>query len=179
MRLWDPATGELRLTFNGHTDGVRGLALHVRRADALFGRPRQHDPGVGPGDRVRAVCAPRPLRAVQNLAISPDGQTLASAALTARAYSGTLAAGSRAAHSAGHTDAINAVAFSPDGRLVATASSDALCGYGTPRTARSRRTLQGHIDEVYGLAFCPDGRLASSAEDKTIRLWDPASGQTC
>jgi WD40 repeat protein len=39
------------------------------------------------------------------------------------------------------------------------------------------RTLSGHASSVTALALLPDGRLASGADDGTIKLWDPATGQ--
>ena len=39
-------------------------------------------------------------------------------------------------------------------------------------------TLKGHGDGVTSVAFSPDGkRLASCSTDKTIKLWDVATGQ--
>jgi WD40 repeat protein len=46
-----------------------------------------------------------------------------------------------------------------------------------PITVRSTALFRGHADVVWSVAFRPDGKmLASGSNDKTIKLWDVASG---
>src|SRR5262249_49428395 len=69
---------------------------------------------------------------------------------------------------------------SPDGRYLACGPHHNILLWDLERPfhLEPARVLEGHSGNVCDLAFSPDGqRLATSADDETIRIWDPVTGQ--
>jgi WD40 repeat protein len=108
---------------------------------------------------------------VYDVAFSPDGRTLAAAALdhTVQLVDTTT---SEARTLRGHRDQVFAVAYAPRGDWLASGSlSGEILIFS--REGRLEGRLLGHRGPIRGLATSPDGkRLASAGADGSVRIWD-------
>ena len=115
---------------------------------------------------------------VVSVAISPDGETLASGSRDNTIKLWNLATGQQIRTLQGHSDSVYSVAISTDGQTLASGSADNTIKLWNLATGREIVTLKGHSDSVYSVAISPDGvTLASGSVDNTIKLWNLATGQ--
>jgi WD40 repeat protein len=118
--------------------------------------------------------------AVDSVAFSPDGQTLASAS----SVDGTIKlwniSTGQEQLALKHPDWVYFVAFSPDGQTFASGGGykERAIKLWDVHTWGEKSTLKGHSDKIRSIAFSPDGQtIASGSQDKTIKLWDVHTGQ--
>src|SRR5262249_3713115 len=113
-------------------------------------------------------------------AFSPGGRTLAAAGFHLEQLVGISYApsGRHPQSLAGHTEwETDALAFSPDGTLLASTGVDRQILVWELATGKLRYRLAGQPCRVPALAFSPDSALLAGGGDKTIRLWDAATGR--
>ncbi|NER36138.1 MAG: hypothetical protein F6J93_19495 [Oscillatoria sp. SIO1A7] len=116
--------------------------------------------------------------AITSLAISPNGQILATGSEDNAIQLWQLNSGEALRTLSGHSSGICSVAISPDGRSLASGSSDKTIKLWQLDTGEEMLTLQGHLGAVKSVAISPDGEtLASGSSDKTIKLWNLATGE--
>jgi WD40 repeat protein/tetratricopeptide (TPR) repeat protein len=191
LRLWSIEKGSEIAALEGHTGPVLAVAFSPDgKVIATGGRPSSNAGGEVKLWDVQARRARSTLASLEvpvySLAISPDGRTLVTAGGSQTSSIPGIkfwdvATGKQqgAALGAPHT-VYSSVAFSPNGEtLAAAASPDRGVMLWDVVSRQPQKTLDGHDHWVVSsVAFSPDGNLlASAGEDKTIRLWNAATGE--
>jgi WD40 repeat protein len=120
---------------------------------------------------------------IRRLAFSPDGRRIATTGGPDRAVVIWDAATGRDLLSLhGHPGEVWDVAFRGDGQALASVGGRMVRVWHAPRreptATAGRLILRGHEERVEAVAFGADSRrLATASWDRTVRIWDPATGQ--
>ncbi len=114
---------------------------------------------------------------VLSVAISPDGNTIASNSDRAIKV-WNLATKEEIYTLIGHSNRVNVLAISPDGQKLVSGSDDNTIKVWNLDTGRQIRTLKGHSDSVHALAITADGKtLVDGSDDNTIKVWNLDTGR--
>ncbi len=177
--LWDPRTGRLVHTLEGHVDAVSTVAFGSDAQTMATGSADQTIRIWNPvtGHLIRTINQhPGP---VHDIAFCLDGKALASSSgKELHLWDPNTGELVRSLPGGGE----HSWSVSPDGKSLAHTDWDLSVHLRSVETGEERHSLVGHRSIVYDVAFSPDSKLLASgssneyAHDDAIRLWDRETG---
>ncbi|MEI9896249.1 MAG: c-type cytochrome domain-containing protein [Chthoniobacter sp.] len=135
--------------------GIGGIAYQWKTADGALVRTYE-----GHKDALYA------------LALSPDGQTLATGSYDQKIKLWNVADGKEIKMLTGHNGGVYGLSFRPDGKVLASASADRTVKLWEVASGKRLDTLSQPLKEQTAVMFAPDGKtLAAGGVDSRIRVW--------
>ncbi|MEO0987559.1 MAG: NB-ARC domain-containing protein [Cyanobacteria bacterium J06639_14] len=177
FRLWDIASGKCLKTCHGHRHFVRSVAfaptgMHVASASS-DGTLKLWDSFTGQCLKTFYGHTDK----VQQVRFMADGKQLVSCGNDRMIHRWDIATGSLVRSLTGHNEPVSAIALHPHAPYLVS-SSNAILKLWNLDTGDCLATWEGHENLIWSVAFSPDGDcVASSSNDKTVRLWDVATGK--
>lgn len=114
---------------------------------------------------------------VYALAISPDGEIVATGSDDFNARLWSSKKGWELEFLRGHKGWVSSVTFDPTGQYIGTGSTDQTARVWKVSKGKQHQTLKGHNDTVNMILFNNAGAaLATAGKDKCVRIWDPMKG---
>jgi WD40 repeat protein len=114
--------------------------------------------------------------ALPELALAPDGKTVAAGTSDGTISVWDVPSGKRLWQLRRHRDAVALLSFTADGKTLITTGNDLVTLWSDAASGRELRKASLPAGGGRPLASCQDGRLLASGDD-TIRVWDVAAGK--
>jgi serine/threonine protein kinase len=113
---------------------------------------------------------------VRTVAISPDGQLLASGSYDRTIKLWSLRTGEVLHTLIGHTNRVSCLAISPDGQILASGSYDRTIKLWALPTGELLHTLTGHLERIRSVAFSPNSHILISSALQ-LKVWAVLTGK--
>jgi WD domain, G-beta repeat len=170
VKVWDLKTGQLLHDRLGHKKSARSVAFDAAGRVLFSGGDKIKVWDVRTGER---LCTLGHTSAVHCIAVSGDGQLLASGSSDGKIKLWNLETGTLVRSLTGHQGAVQALAISPDGRQLISASQDAKLGIWDLEQGQLIAMVSAHTEAITSLAMNWERNLLITGSlDRTAKIWD-------